>query len=402
MIARPSILVASALFVLAAPVAAEAQQKKSLREAREYFDAGKQAYKAGKYQFAVKAFAQAYRIVRRPSIIFSLAQAHRRQYFVGRKPRNLKRALELFKQYLRDVPNGNRRNHAVEHIANLEPLWLRVEASLDSAAKKASAQPAAETTQLMISSQTPNARGAIGGDAMDAIPVTKTVTPGAHKVRVEAPGYFGKTVTATAVKDRLIVMQVDLTPRPATLRVRGSVGGRLLIDGRERGTLPLSRPVSIPAGEHFVAVVKRGHVPYAATLTLRNGERRDVAAGLRTSRQRRASYYVMAGAGGLLLASGVSMLFAWSAQSGAQDITDGSAAEMLALTPAERDEHNRLLTRRNRARTGGYILGAAAVATGIAGALLYLVDQPQPRAPRKELTATTGPTGLGLGIAGLF
>lgn len=396
---RAVIVVVGLLLITAT---AYADRARDLKEAREYFTAGKQAYKAGKYRFAVSAFEQAYRIVRRPSIIFSLAQAHRRQYFVDRQPRDLKRALELFKQYLRDVPDGDRRTHAVEHIANLEPLWTRVEATLDAAAQKASQQPAAQPTQLMISSQTPGARAAIGRDSLSAIPVTKDVAPGKHMVRVEAPGYFSATVQAIAVAKRLIVLPVELKPRPASLVVHGSAGGRVMVDGRPQGALPLDGALALAAGEHFVAVVKRGHEPYTQLLRLGNGERREVSADLRISKQRRVSYYILGGAGALALGGAVTGLLAWSAQDGAQEITDKSAATMMALTPTERDDHNDLLTRRNRFRTAAYILSGTALVTAATGLLLYLSDNPHPRPPRTRITPTLGPTPLGAGIAARF
>ena len=46
-------------------------------------------------QPAIKAFDEAYRLAPRPGVTFSLAQAHRRQYGLDRKPDDLRGALLL-------------------------------------------------------------------------------------------------------------------------------------------------------------------------------------------------------------------------------------------------------------------------------------------------------------------
>src|SRR4051812_9930626 len=53
-------------------------------DARLYFNAGARAYAAGKYVPAIRAFEEAYRIEPRPGLVFSIAQAYRRQYFIDK------------------------------------------------------------------------------------------------------------------------------------------------------------------------------------------------------------------------------------------------------------------------------------------------------------------------------
>ena len=61
------------------------------------------------------------------AILFSTAQAYRRQYFVDREPAKLKRAVDLYRQYVGEVAQGGRRDDAVQHLSDLEPLLARVE-----------------------------------------------------------------------------------------------------------------------------------------------------------------------------------------------------------------------------------------------------------------------------------
>ena len=53
-----------------------------LVQASDFFDAGAQAYKAGQYAVAAEAFLKANDLSPSPSLLFSAAQALRKQYLV--------------------------------------------------------------------------------------------------------------------------------------------------------------------------------------------------------------------------------------------------------------------------------------------------------------------------------
>ncbi len=55
-------------------------------------------------------------------IAFSLAQAHRRQYFVDHAREHLQRSIALFRQYVELAPTGSRRADALDALSQLEPL----------------------------------------------------------------------------------------------------------------------------------------------------------------------------------------------------------------------------------------------------------------------------------------
>src|SRR5215472_3793788 len=153
-------LSAAMLLALAMPARAE-----DLEQAKMYFNAGAQAYSAGRYAFAVQAFEQAYKLAPRPAIAFSLAQAERKQFFVAKHNDVLAHAVKHYHEYLDQVPTGGRRDDAVNALAELEPLAARV-----SPETVQSNAPAAVETRIMVSSQTEHANGSIDGGAMKDIP----------------------------------------------------------------------------------------------------------------------------------------------------------------------------------------------------------------------------------------
>ena len=78
---------------------AQEQGPESVEQAKEYFRAGAQAYAVGQYQVALQAFEQAYALAPRPAVLFSMAQAERRQYFVDQKTEHLEKAIRMFREY---------------------------------------------------------------------------------------------------------------------------------------------------------------------------------------------------------------------------------------------------------------------------------------------------------------
>ena len=171
-------------FLVASPVLAHAEEA-NIEQAKMYFTAGAQAYAAGRYDTAVGAFREAYRIAPRPALLFSIAQAEKKDYFVRRQPQALRSAIENYRQYLDQVPSGGRRNDTIDALAELEPLAAR----LDPAAAAPNV-PGKTETKIMISSLTPKAVASLDGKPPVDVPVMEDVPPGKHKGRVTAPGFF--------------------------------------------------------------------------------------------------------------------------------------------------------------------------------------------------------------------
>ena len=94
--------------------------------ARTFFNAGAQAYSAARYAEAVRSFDQAYELAPRPQLLFSLAQAERKEFFASNDASLLRRAVQHYKAYLDQVPSGGRRSEATEAKADLEARVARL------------------------------------------------------------------------------------------------------------------------------------------------------------------------------------------------------------------------------------------------------------------------------------
>ena len=103
--------IATLMLLCASAFAAEPRD-----EARQHFDAGEAAYKRGDFETAAKEYEASYRLYPHPALLFDLGQTYRRleQY---------DRAIESYRQFLRDAPAANpKRREAEQHLAALEKL----------------------------------------------------------------------------------------------------------------------------------------------------------------------------------------------------------------------------------------------------------------------------------------
>jgi hypothetical protein len=102
---------------------------------------------------------------------------------------------------------------------------------------------------------------------------------GAHAVQVTAPGYVKSAPRAAEIEvDRTAVLDFSLAPATTGLRV-GALGSnlRLLVDGRDRGRLPVSVD-DVGAGTHSIRIDGNEHYrPFEQELTLGPGEIRTLA-----------------------------------------------------------------------------------------------------------------------------
>lgn len=103
--------------------------------ARELNNQGNAAYELGNYDEAVERFSAAYKAYPDARILFNLAQAYRKQQAYAR-------ALDLYRNYLRNLPEAPNRTAVEELIAELE--------SLVSKQKAADARPPQGTTSTAL------------------------------------------------------------------------------------------------------------------------------------------------------------------------------------------------------------------------------------------------------------
>lgn len=393
--AATALLAAALAAATAAPAAADDRA-----DAERYFRTGERLLAAGELAAAATAFDDAYEILPLPEIAFSAAQSYRLAYVKDRDPAQLRRAIELYRIYLGAVKRGGRVKDATGALAELEPQLARAAASGPTIV--AAAPPRA--TGLMITSEVSPATGTIADQppVTGELPLVHEVRAGRHTITVVAPGYRDKTITAIAVEGELVPVEVDLEPLPASLTVTAARGARVRVDGRTVGDAPLPA-IAVPAGRHVVTVSQRGRRPLAREVTVGRGEAVTVAARLRPTAQRRASRWVLIGSGAVLAGAGLAGLGALAADRDAAAID--ARRRTVGISEDELARYQDRVGDRDDRRTAMWALGGVAVAAGVTGGLMYLLDHDEAEAP-----ATIGPTlvpavgqdGFGLVARGRF
>lgn len=336
-------------------------------DAERRYRAGAQAFKAGKYLAAARAFEDAHALEPRPALTFSAAQAYRRQFFVDDDLAWLSRARELYRRYLDEQPSGGRREHAVTHLYAVEVLI--------ASRGKGSAESRRELpTQILVSSETAGARVSVDGRRSRAAPLVLDVEPGDHRVRVTAPGYVPQERRVLAVPKRLAAAAVELIELPGRIAVSAPPGTEIWLDGKRVGVAPLS-DLSVEAGTHEVMLLRAGSTAVRRNVRAVGGRRTSLRVDLELGSQRVAALWTLGGAGGLAVGSaasgGLSLFAQREAMRGREKLDSGGT-----LSPAERDRYNAAVSRRDDFRSASLGLAGAALVTGAVGALLYAIDSP--------------------------
>jgi hypothetical protein len=355
---------------------AHAADEATLGKVRAYHQAATQAYDAGQFDIAAKAWEEALALVpdhpSAPALMFSAAQAHRRQYAFDQDTRDLTRSLELYRRYLDAARDGPRRIDAIQFISEIQGILARRAPSDPVPAE-------AERTQILVTSRAPGALARIDGGALGTVPMALDVSPGEHKVEVEAPGYFSATSTWLALKGRLVVSPVDLEARPAMVRIAAPDDSRIFVDGVHLGRAPLGGPAQIPAGEHLLTVTASGHSAATRRLDLERGQALSVAIReMPATNQRVASVLVMGGAGAAAVAGVITGLLAYDRQNEALSV---KPATHPGSPPSAITAYNDAVGARNSLRSATYALLGSAAALGITGLMLYGLDAPDVPAP---------------------
>lgn len=377
--------VAASLLGAAAPVerawaqtAGAAPSTADVAKAKALFEAGGRAYDAGDFETAIQAFEQAYKLVRREGLLFSLAQAHRRQFTVGSDRVHLERAIALYRQYLAEVSQGGRRAEAAKALGELEALAGKpTPPNGEAPAEPAPARVA--PTRLALSAAVEGATISIDGAAPRVSPFSVQVDPGPHRVVVSAPGYRDKELVLVAIEGELVpASNIELEEQPASLTLLTDAGAAISVDGRFVGEAPLSRPLELPSGRRFVAVTRAGHQTRTIDLELGRGEAQRLELDLSTTTQRDFALAGAIGSGALLTGGAVLGGLALVRQSQAKDLYAIPRTERRALRPAELDEYLSLRSERDRLVAGASAIAGLGVVVGVVSLGLYAFDEPAP------------------------
>lgn len=370
------LLAAGLLVATASP----ARAQDATQQAKTLFDVGAQAYQAGNFQAAIQAFGEAYRLAPRAGILFSMAQAHRRQYFIGKRPEHLREALRAYREYVAKVEQGGRRAEAAQAIAELEPMAERLDKTPEASRPPPEVKP---QTRVMVTSQTRDATIALDGARAVELPLIAEVKPGKHTLEVSAPGYFPEKREIQAADGGVVALDIPLRERPSVLTIAAGAGADVTIDGRLSGATPLAKPIELTPGSHLVSLTKGGHRAFAEEIDLGRGEARTLTVKLEQTPQRIASYMLIGVGAAGAVAGGVLAGFAVREQKLAQDIDAQREKGGLAEAKiADYDEHR--AARDEYRRAAGIALGGALLVGGT-GLLLFVFDRPgATAAPRRR------------------
>jgi len=391
------------------PLRAETTRAESsgeVTQAREYFRAGARAYSVGAYAAAVQAFEQAYRIAPRPAVLFSIAQAEKKLFFLSREPGHLEKALKLYQEYLAAEPEAARKGDAMAAIAELMAARAASIPVVDERAPDAEPPvPPPAPTRVMITSPTEGARISLDGQAFVASPVIEEVTPGPHSVEVRAPGHLSDLRNIVSVEGSLVTFDVALREQPARLAIEAPAGAELSIDGRLQGSFPFPRPLEVAAGTHLIVVTQPGYEPFSVEQGFERGQTVSLTVRLPRTFQRTASLVMFGAAASVLTAGGVFGYFAWVQQNSAESFLE--ERDRSRLLPADLAAYDRARQDRDSLRLASVIAVGSGLALAGGAIVLYTADAKS--APARPRTARTlhaapmvGPGLIALGLAQSF
>ncbi|MBI5477304.1 MAG: tetratricopeptide repeat protein [Deltaproteobacteria bacterium] len=186
-----TVLPALVLLALATwPATAAADQRD---QARAHFERGSQAYREARYQDAIDAFLEAYRLDPDPVLVFNVGQA-------WEKLGNVPNALRSYREYLRLAPRAEDRRTVEASIRNLEAR-LREKG----------------VQQVSIYSTPAGAEVIIDGKRVGQTPWTAEIAPGRHEavLRLGSSGVVRKEFMLQP--DRAMDIDVDMA--------KGGAGG---------------------------------------------------------------------------------------------------------------------------------------------------------------------------------
>jgi len=355
---------------IASPVFAQQQGPESVDQAKEYFRAGAQACAVGQYQVALQAFEQAYALAPRPAVLFSMAQAERRQYFVDQKPEHLERAIRMFRDYLNTDQQGTRRADAVQALSEIEPLFARMGGSGAAGQLQAPSAP----TRIMVSSAADQARIWLDGVEYGSSPVIAEVPPGRHRLKVVASGYFEESRDLVAVEGALVTLDVPLRERPSELWIHAPSGVDITVDGRLQGTTPLPRALELPAGRHIIAATRSGFRGISREISTTSGEVRNIRVSLPRSHQRTLSLILLGASATSTVMGAFCAYYSENRDTAAKDFLDQRGTQ--AMAPDRLDLYNSARQDRDRFRAAALGAVGGGMILGIAGGLLYAFETP--------------------------
>jgi hypothetical protein len=380
--------------------------------AKAFFQAGAQAYDNGRFDDAAQAFEEAYTLAKLPAILFSMAQAERKQFYVSRQREFLLRAQAHYRAYLDS--NGIRRADAADALAELEAAAARLTSA--PAPIPAPVEPL-KPPKVRLTVTTQAAKATVGIDVRPPVeaPFIGELDPGRHHVRVAAEGYLPEEREVQVDLGSPVGLDLPLHERPGLLHVEAPAGSEVYVDGAKVAELPLVRAVELPSGPHSVTLIRRGMQPWTREISLARGQATRVEATLERTAQRVVAFGVLGASAVALLGGAACTAVAFDRQGAARAVLDEQGRGNVAA--ARLADYNLALKQRDQWRTAAQASFGAGAALLTVGGLLYLLDWPvvtsvahgkpdEPRSPGVPVEVGAAPMlvpgGGGLSVVGRF
>jgi hypothetical protein len=349
-------------------------------DGRALFESGVKSYQAGQYAAAIVAFSEAYRITKRPGLLFSLAQAFRHSYEQTHEPTHLREAVEYYKRYLATNASGERRAEAASWLQRLDaPPNAQAPSNTDAA-----------RAQLVIAVNVPSARLRLDGHAISRLPHAADVAPGKHHLEVTAEGYAPYERDVEVPPAAVLPINVELVRAVGRVQVLGVSGAEVLIDGVRVGELP-SQGFFVAAGRHTVEVRQRGYYTLRQTIQSAAGVPQTLRLSAAPTTRRTASWVLVGAGAAATLAGGVLGYLALRKQANAESLQDQPG-----MAPAFEQE----LGARDDLRLAAAVTAGVGGAAGVAGLLSVITEGFGPT--RSPPGASSPRSAIGVALSGTF
>jgi len=352
-------------------------------DGRAWFEMGVKSYQSGELAVAIVAFGEAYRITKRPGLLFSLAQAFRRSYEKTHEPTHLREAIQYYTRYLATNAGGARRAEAATWLQQLSasPTAQGVQAPPDVKPARA---------QLVVAANVTDARLKLDGQSIPTLPYAADVVPGKHHLEVTAVGYAPYERDVEVPLNAVVPINIELVRIMTRIDVLGLPGAEVLIDGVRMGQLP-SKGFAVPPGLHAVEVRQQGYYTLRQTIESTAGVPQTLGLTAAPTTRRTASWVLIGVGAAATLAGGVLGYLALNKQAEAQSLQDQPG-----MAPA----FERALGARNDLRLAAIVTASAGGAAGAAGLLSIITEGFGP--VRSLPPANASLSAVGVSLAGTF
>lgn len=224
-----------------------AQAGNDLERAKEQFFIGQKAYNDGDFMDAVHAFKKAYEFSGRPELLYNIGKSYW-------EAKELKQAETYFQQYINAKPDADNVSEVVEAIISIQQ------------------EMAAQMAEVRVSTSVAGVDIYVDeeSEARCQTPCNVMLLPGAHSLSARLSGAKPITQKLTVSAEQKTSMHFDL---PGQLQVRTDQrSGSLSVAGQRATALPMSAPISLPAGAHTIEITGTDGTSWQGSVDISSGE----------------------------------------------------------------------------------------------------------------------------------